>query len=453
MCRRNLTIAQESILSLASRSAIANTFQSLYSNFAYNEWLHDNSYSINTTTTVEDNFRTNSINHSDLSKYIAASIPTHCMDGWGLLGRALHCVIRGDPNTARHLAYYAELRAAMSLLASTGIGVLNNTHVVIDNQCQAHEFPSYPDKCGTHIFTWLALENWSITQQAASLIGDIININSIPLKDWLIEYRASGNLVTLASYWLSNWGLDLNVLNDDRNARNIVSYRPSHLISSTNVNALDSSTFISDLWSVLNPYQVTRFNLLDRYLLRKSLLKINQDTPLIDAQRSQISYRDRVSRMLSRFSFEGEIFDVWKNFFTGNNYPDPLILDEAEKRQSYNEPKHHFEILSRATLLLRIATGACFQLINDATYSSMDLEFWWNNLGVERGLWNQRNKPGNNSGDIISLWDDVDTALQKMAVWNRKVSQPSYSGLINRQSSSLRILESCERIGLWGLIP
>ena len=450
---RTLTNAQKTILAIASRSAIANNFQSLDSDITHKEWLHNNVYSLNTITTIENHFQTNNINHIDLCKYVAASIPTHCMDGWGFLGRAIHCVFRGDTNTARHLAYYAELRAAMSLLASTGIGVLNNKHVVIDDTGQAHQFPESPNRCSTHIFTWLALENWSTTQQAAGLLGDIIKVNSVPLRDWLVEFVASGNLVNLASSWLSNWGLDLNILNNDREARNIVSYRPSHITNMACVNALDSSAFISDLWSVLDPYQTTRFNLLDRYLLRKSLQTIDLDTPLLNAQGGQIPYSDRVSAMLSRFSFSGAVSASWNNFFVGNNYPDPLILSEAKKRQPYNDPRHHFEVLSRATLLLRIATGSCFQLINSATFSSTDLEFWWNNLGIERGLWNQRKKPGNNLGDIISLWDEVDTALQKIAAWNSRVSHPSYLGLINKQNTSLRILESCERIGLWGLIP
>ena len=192
---------------------------------------------------------------------------------------------------------------------------------------------------------------------------------------------------------------------------------------------------------------------MDRYLLRKSLQTIDRDTPLPDAHGRQISYSDRVSSMLSRFSFSTAAANSYKNFFIGNNFPDPVILSEAEKRQPYSDPRHHFEVLSRATLLLRIATGSCFQLISGATFSSTDLEFWWNNLGVERGLWNQRNKPGNNSGDIITLWDDVDIALQKISAWNSRVSHPSYSGLINKQNTSLRVLESCERIGLWGLIP
>jgi len=80
---------------------------------------------------------------------------------------------------------------------------------------------------------------------------------------------------------LSNWGLDLNILNNDRDARNVVSYRPSHITNTAFVNALESSTFISELWSTLNPYQTTRFDNLDRYLLRKGLQTIDRDTPLL----------------------------------------------------------------------------------------------------------------------------------------------------------------------------
>ncbi len=444
-----LTLQQKNKLSMASSSAIANIFQSLYSNFSYGEWLHTNAYLVNTTKTIEDHFKNSCIIDLDLCNYIAASIPTHCMDGWSFLGRALHCIMRGDPNTARHLAYYAELRAAMSLLASGGIGVFNNSHVVIDQNQHAQELQGV----STHPFTWLALENWAATPQAANIIGEIIKIDHYPLKDWLTEYSASGILSSLASYWLSTCGLDLNILITDRDARNIVSYRPSHITQLANVTALDSGRFISNFWSTLNPFHATRFNQLDRYLIRKSLKKINLDIPLVDVNGVQLSYDDRISRMLNKFSFTNLMKNSWQDFFVNNNYPDPFILTEAEKRRSFTDPQHHLEVISRATLLLRIATGVCFQLINNSSYSSSDLQFWWNNLGIEKGLWNERNKPGTNSGDIVSLWDEVDNAINKMDAWMSRVSRPSYSGLIKTQNTSLRILEGCERIGLWGLIP
>lgn len=67
-----------------------------------------------------------------LSQYIAASCLLHCTDGWSYLGKPISSLLRGDPHGARHLAYYAELRAAMSLLATTGVGVFDRYHFVID---------------------------------------------------------------------------------------------------------------------------------------------------------------------------------------------------------------------------------------------------------------------------------------------------------------------------------
>ena len=67
-----------------------------------------------------------------LAQYISASSLLHSSDGWSYLGKALLSILRGDPHRAVHLAYYAELRAAVSLLATEGIGIFNNRHFVID---------------------------------------------------------------------------------------------------------------------------------------------------------------------------------------------------------------------------------------------------------------------------------------------------------------------------------
>ena len=47
---------------------------------------------------------------------LAATGPSHCLDGWTFLSRALAALLSGDTHTTRHLAYYAQLRAALSLL-------------------------------------------------------------------------------------------------------------------------------------------------------------------------------------------------------------------------------------------------------------------------------------------------------------------------------------------------
>jgi len=66
---------------------------------------------------------------------------------------------------------------------------------------------------------------------------------------------------------------------------------------------------------------------------------------------------------------------------------DPTILSEAELTDQIDGPRQHLQMISRAALLLRVATAANSRLMKEAHVSSADLEFWWSALGEERGLW------------------------------------------------------------------
>ena len=44
----------------------------------------------------------------------------------------------GDPDAARHLGYYAELRATMSILAGDGIGVFQNKHIIVTKKTEMY---------------------------------------------------------------------------------------------------------------------------------------------------------------------------------------------------------------------------------------------------------------------------------------------------------------------------
>ena len=118
---------------------------------------------------------------SDLAAYIAASSPLHTADGWGYLGRALDAHAHGDRGVARHLGYYAELRAAMGLLATEGICVLNYTHAVLNDARETTTFSGG----GTHRFAWAALDIWSGTSAASELLGRIIAPESIDITTWV----------------------------------------------------------------------------------------------------------------------------------------------------------------------------------------------------------------------------------------------------------------------------
>ena len=43
--------------------------------------------------------------------------------------------------------------------------------------------------------------------------------------------------------------------------------------------------------------------------------------------------------------------------------------------------------MSRAALLLRLATSSAQQMLRDADVTNTDLAFWWKTFGTERGMW------------------------------------------------------------------
>src|SRR5690554_4022269 len=59
---------------------------------------------------------------SKVHEAVALTIPSHCMDGWNFVARSMEAALSGDFHAARHLAYYAQLRAGMCILANLGIG-------------------------------------------------------------------------------------------------------------------------------------------------------------------------------------------------------------------------------------------------------------------------------------------------------------------------------------------
>ena len=100
----------QAALAAADRQAIIGSFSRLQGYWKEGRWLdRRNRYRRSASYRVRcDRGR---YRHSELSDYIAASTVGHCFDGWSYLGRATEAELAGDPGAARHLGYYAELRA------------------------------------------------------------------------------------------------------------------------------------------------------------------------------------------------------------------------------------------------------------------------------------------------------------------------------------------------------
>src|SRR5437588_8155635 len=153
---------------------------------------------------------------NDMAAYVAASAPLHAADGWAYLGRAITSHASGDSDSARHLAYYGELRAAMSILACQGLGIFNDRHVVVRGDGSVGWLRSKR----THEMVWLALELWASLPETAAALAEVFRPANTSIQDWVAAMPGRGSWSAISEGWLRAWGLDLSLFESDRSARN-----------------------------------------------------------------------------------------------------------------------------------------------------------------------------------------------------------------------------------------
>ncbi len=444
-----LTSPQKTVLRKSSRNAIERTFRRLRRHFGNGRWLaNHNRYRENCIASIRhDTEAGHSINSNDLRQYIAASAPLHCVDGWSLLGRALTCHAMGDADASRHLAYYAELRAAMALLATEGIGVFHRKHFIV---LEAGTCERLPKSRGTHEVAWLALEHWADQRRSGELLANMLSPGGIALREWLDAFGAGAIRVPIGRFWLKAWGLDLKRLSDDHEARNEASYRPTRLNYGGSINAAEASAFLRALWSTCDPRSTSRFDILDRHLLRISLELGHRALTDKPASADGAAFRGRVDAVLRAILPDTPARDQWERFLTRTVEPnDSPVVAAAGGAAMPPHPAHHMQVLARAFLLLRVATGACAALLHQSAIPSAMLHFWWSLLGVDRGLWEAGNEPA----VITDLWADIEEALLQTDEWERVNGGRvrSMAAWLRDQRDAISILGRCEQIALWGL--
>jgi hypothetical protein len=439
---------QRAALANSSRLAIENGLSRLRRFLRSDRWLsRDNRYRLSPVHVLEEDAKANTIDEEELVQYVAASGTLHCSDGWSLLGRALACHARGDTASALHLAYYAELRACVSILASQGIGVFDDPSVSVGSTGNCHLIRGYR----THVLAWLALENWADTQSAADLLVDTLSIQGIRCKEWLDNFQKSSvvNRSRIASKWLKTWGLDLRRFIDDREARNTVSYQPSRISPLTRVSALESSDFLCELWKLHEPSAESRFENLDRYLLRRILEETYRVVRGRLPKSDPVGFEADIESMINQMNPGGLTADEWVRFFARKaDSNDPSLITMAMNTRKQESSHSHMQVISRAVIMLRVATGACSNLLGNVKFGKTQLEFWWESLAQDLGLWSDATRPDN----ITDLWADVASAITQLSGWaESNKTTANYANWQSECASGISVLGSCERIALWGL--
>lgn len=351
-----------------------------------------------------------------LGEYIAASAPLHLFDGWNYLGQAFHAHIRGCNALAIHLGYYAELRAAISLLATQGIGVFSNRHFTVEDPKNIHSM-SEPENRGkgTHKATWRYFEWWTRQSKSTDLFGQMIRFRSRTLIEWIESMPRNELWIPVARDFLLNIGLDLKHMDKDHVARNFASYRPSFGQNADLLSFREKLLFLSE--SVRAMEKTGSGFDLDRYIVRvgveQGFYGIYSALP-VD---SPSTYRTQIDAMMEAMTDSEESKQRLTNFFLRNPSieEEPMFIREATKIGQLDDPNRHLQVLSRALLLLRVATGSTSNFLEDAGIHFDEMEFWWKKKGIEIGLWNddiQAVNVGDNWANVVQALDEIDEWLR-----------------------------------------
>ena len=336
-----------------------------------------------------------------IGEYIACSALLHLVDGWNYLSRAFDAICRGDHRSAYHLAYYAELRGAISLLATEGIGIFNFRHIVVNEDMDTAEFRRSgrnSRRYGTHQATWRLLSAWSREAGKAERLLQSITVESRSISDWLAVVGVQEpSRRFVAKMWLRAWSVDLRTMSADPRRRNNMSYRPSRL-RKEDFEPLDPRPDMMDpvlaCWAELNPSFGWSRAALDISLLRRALdLVVREGVCAFDTFEEVLeALRDEVTD------------DTYQALLTERSSA-TAIFDAAEVSSVYE--KGATSILARSLLILRLASATSAVLVDGADLSKKDLEFWWSPLGSDWGLW----ETPDDYESFSDLWEDVNDAI------------------------------------------
>jgi hypothetical protein len=384
----------------------------------------------------------------NLAQYIAASAILHANDGWSYLGRAISCLMVGDAHRALHLAYYAELRAGMSVLAAEGVGIFKSKHFVVS---AANATSKLIESSGTHQVVWMALEHWSKLPVSGRLFSQIIRPEGISLEDWFSPIGGGTTIAVQAKDWFMQWGMDLNLAIDDRNARNESSYRPDGIPFPWEISSAEVLEFTKDLWSTLEPSDHSSFDQIDRYILRLALEKQFKGVFGGKATATNPAFVTHIAGVVAAQGLSTTTNERLRDFLLRRTASiDPQIFNHSTVKPT-SLATDPLAVLSRATLLLRVATGSAHDLLTQAGFDATALAFWWGSIGVARGLWEPTSPPE----QLNDLWADIrDTLLElEDTTASKPAALSSINGLGYGESGRLNMLCSHERVGLWGLCP
>lgn len=307
----------------------------------------------------------------------------HMVESWRYLSSSINAFLKNSDGNAIHLAYYAELRAAMSLYAGSGILINNSRNAYIDFSGNFQYFRkatipgSTPINAATHKITWGLWEHWTTTSSAIDILNkgiilfktspENLNLDIIGQK---IGLMATKNLI-------QSWGVDLLQLSDDHNARNEHSYQTYWTNKPLTKRNQNDINYIKSLWKLLLPQSYNQQGMhFDVALVKYVLDEIEQDRiNNIESDASvTTSIYDEISNHLNQQL--GISQETFKNILEQEEYDIDLF-------QLANNPNIEVKnVLSRAVFLSRIAKLSVELNIKSHSNGRSWILFWLEHCGI-----------------------------------------------------------------------
>jgi hypothetical protein len=334
----------------------------------------------------------------------------------------------------------------MSLLASDGIGVFKNRHFGVN---ASNSVVMLESKDPTHEFVWDCLKYWASRPESSALFSAMVKPYGRSLDEWLLPLGGAAVVAPQARDWFQQWGMDLKILPEDRDARNVSSYRPDGLPDMWRVNSTDALTFASEAWMALEPSPGSSFDQIDRQILRIVLEGIFRGRTASEPMTNRAAFEAFLNPVVDYQGYSPEARADWIRFMNREIIPLDLTIFRYSSQSSEVRFQSEFAIISRAMLLLRIASGSIAQLLSAAGFSAESLAFWWIPLGTDRGLWN--NAPSANQ--LYDMWADVARSLEDVEAFQGAVApaDQSFFRITNELAGVMTGFNGCERVAIWNM--
>ncbi|MDJ0357678.1 hypothetical protein [Paenarthrobacter sp. PH39-S1] len=407
-------------------------------------WLsNSNPYSADAQKQLKsDNFAVPSSQEDAFAEYLAAGAFVHCGDAWGYLGRAVDALVRGDLATAVHLTYYAELRGAISLLASEGIYVGNGYNCVVTATGQIEDV----SKEGTHLAVWKLLDAWNTSARSSQVMGKVLRPGGVELDSW-VNALPGGALRPIVDDLLSSIAFDLQSFSADRTRRNTASYNPTRLVAE-DLSTSDMCRVVSHFWTTLEPDVRGGFPVLDHALLRRILTSnfssINEVHDAAGQPTGQIDWsgwEPWLKMATPTQSVSTALYEQLKTDPTATQIDETLAAAFRNDAASTAPGDFIESMFARTTVLLRLSTGMCIRLLEDSGIDMDAIEPWIDSLGLSRGLWSPSEVPESK----LDLWVDTEIALELLDT----VTNSDAHGVIDQLRAHTVILGQTERVVAW----